>query len=794
MTNLFKKINKKILSIAITFLALFGVWLAHQDYAKAATDYTSLVEVTDWKLINSSGKEASETNQVIHNSKWQLNVSWTLEPQGTTIQDGDTFSIDIPTNSVIGGWTLITSSYEDFKDSSGIVIGQWRISNDKIWVVFNDKAAGSSIISGSLSTGPATVTARYRTTVTQIQEVTMGNITKTIAFKGLDAMTPIPKDKKGYNLASNSQVRWYTMVNYNGLNELTTQPLGTSFTPKDTYFEDKLIDGGTLSSLVIQARLAYARDLTTGSGGQIAESNCIFTVTSKFKKIKQNAGESYADFKARLQPLQYGIYTDNDGGETIVVYFGRVGDNGLKYSTLDANFASNAAALTLDAGYYTEDDRQALTDYYNTTYGDNNIINGNVAAYVVYIYENYDKVAVNTSKTNTAVLTQDAIPKSFSSTAILQANMGSVTLSSTTAGLLLADGDTNNILSGADFKLQIFDGVTWSDYEGVGTLTTDTDGFIQTPTLGAGTYRFVQVTTTTDEYDLSSSQGYDSNVGSVVSEQFIIDPKADKGPIVNVTNVKYKYDITYNKGEHGTFADKDFSNVVINSKTPAFNDATTGETGYHFSGWAPAVAERVTADMTYIAQWEADVYEITYNLNGGTNDESNPANYTYGAGVDSFRDPTKEGYTFLGWQDEAGNAVTNISKTVTGAKTLVATWQVNSYNITYQLDGGTNDKANPNEYTYGSGVDSFKDPVKDGYKFLGWIDENGKPITNISAAARGDKVLSANWEVSAAYPPDKNSSKNVTKVTVAGTNTLLLAGLMSSLGLGLALLKRNCKL
>ena len=151
-------------------------------------------------------------------------------------------------------------------------------------------------------------------------------------------------------------------------------------------------------------------------------------------------------------------------------------------------------------------------------------------------------------------------------------------------------------------------------------------------------------------------------------------------------------------------------------------------------------------DKILIAQWEADVYDITYQLNGGTNDKSNPNNYTYSVGVDAFKDPVKEGYTLLGWVDEAGNSVTNIGLEESGNKTLITTWRANNYSITYKLDGGTNDSANPTTYTYGIGVDSFKDQTRNGYKFLGWQDADGKPITNISATASGDKILLAKWE------------------------------------------------
>ena len=142
-------------------------------------------------------------------------------------------------------------------------------------------------------------------------------------------------------------------------------------------------------------------------------------------------------------------------------------------------------------------------------------------------------------------------------------------------------------------------------------------------------------------------------------------------------------------------------------------------------------------------------YGITYELDGGDNDNSNPATYTYGTGVTKFEPATKANYTFVGWFDAAtnGNAITDISATATGAKKLYARWTPASYGITYELDGGDNDSGNPAAYTYGTGVTKFEPATKANYTFVGWFDAatNGNEITDISAAATGAKKLYARW-------------------------------------------------
>ena len=46
--------------------------------------------------------------------------------------------------------------------------------------------------------------------------------------------------------------------------------------------------------------------------------------------------------------------------------------------------------------------------------------------------------------------------------------------------------------------------------------------------------------------------------------------------------------------------------------------------------------------------------EVVYNLNGGTNDPSNPSEYKIGTAGIKLKDPEKDGYKFIGWYTDAG--------------------------------------------------------------------------------------------------------------------------------------------
>lgn len=104
-----------------------------------------------------------------------------------------------------------------------------------------------------------------------------------------------------------------------------------------------------------------------------------------------------------------------------------------------------------------------------------------------------------------------------------------------------------------------------------------------------------------------------------------------------------------------------------------------------------------------------------------------------------------------------------------------------TYNITYDLDGGTNNSANPSTYNVLYGV-SLKTPTKNGYRFLGWYEGN-KKVTGINEGANatfsssndlyaklktrrtGDVKLTAKWKYITYYVEyDLNDSDLIDKV------------------------------
>ncbi len=70
-----------------------------------------------------------------------------------------------------------------------------------------------------------------------------------------------------------------------------------------------------------------------------------------------------------------------------------------------------------------------------------------------------------------------------------------------------------------------------------------------------------------------------------------------------------------------------------------------------------------------------------------------------------------------------------------------------SFNINYELNGGTNAASNPSTYTSGTGVASFANPTRTGYTFGGWYEDSSfsTPVTYIPAYFNIDITLYAKW-------------------------------------------------
>ena len=109
----------------------------------------------------------------------------------------------------------------------------------------------------------------------------------------------------------------------------------------------------------------------------------------------------------------------------------------------------------------------------------------------------------------------------------------------------------------------------------------------------------------------------------------------------------------------------------------------------------------------------------------------------------------KTGYTFSGWYCDSLLTIPNTNTNIPAKEvSLYAKWNINTYSISYELDGGTNG-LNPSFFTVETSTTPLADPIKEGYIFNGWYDNPefiGEAINQIVVGTTGDITLFAKWK------------------------------------------------
>ena len=151
--------------------------------------------------------------------------------------------------------------------------------------------------------------------------------------------------------------------------------------------------------------------------------------------------------------------------------------------------------------------------------------------------------------------------------------------------------------------------------------------------------------------------------------------------------------------------------------------------GYTFMGWDKEIPKTMPAEnITVKAQWKINQYTITFDTNGGS--EIVPITQDYGTEITAPNNPTRKGYTFMGWDKE-------IPETMPAENiTVKAQWEINQYTITFDTNGGSG--IAPITQDYGTEITAPDNPTRKGYTFKGWDKEipESMPAENLTITAR----------------------------------------------------------
>jgi uncharacterized repeat protein (TIGR02543 family) len=217
------------------------------------------------------------------------------------------------------------------------------------------------------------------------------------------------------------------------------------------------------------------------------------------------------------------------------------------------------------------------------------------------------------------------------------------------------------------------------------------------------------------------------------------------------------------------------------TKNAALGDNFPGapdRSGYNFTGWYNNTAgtgsefvntTTVSADITVYAKWtqiqEGETFTVTFNHNypdAPTNITKTPIKNTpLGSNFPGV--PTRAGYTFYGWYDNAeGTGNPFVNTTIVSADiTVYAKWTqaAETFTVTFDANGGTVDPATIAVATGGT-VETIPVPSNDGKVFVAWFTSASSYQNVFSADTEitEDITLTAQWVDAVTYGPQEDGS------------------------------------
>ena len=196
------------------------------------------------------------------------------------------------------------------------------------------------------------------------------------------------------------------------------------------------------------------------------------------------------------------------------------------------------------------------------------------------------------------------------------------------------------------------------------------------------------------------------------------------------------YTVTLNVGD-GTINSGNVTGYTYGTGATLPTDVT--RTGYTFKGWydnealagspVTAISNTETGNKEYWAKWEINQYTITFDTVGGSTVAS--ITQDYGTAIAAPANPTREGYSFIGWDKEIPSTMPAENMIIT------AKWKVNQYTITFDSNGGS--EIAPITQDYGMAITAPADPTREGYTFIGW----DKAIPSTMPAE--NMIITAKW-------------------------------------------------
>lgn len=212
------------------------------------------------------------------------------------------------------------------------------------------------------------------------------------------------------------------------------------------------------------------------------------------------------------------------------------------------------------------------------------------------------------------------------------------------------------------------------------------------------------------------------------------------------------YTVSFDANDGGVTVNPDSKTVIYEYQYGTLPTLT--RIGYTFDGWytsqtggekvTASTKVQITADQTLCAHWSINSYTITLKYGDGRADSTITQNY--GTAITRPENPTRTGYNFTGWDKDIPDTMPAENLTIT------ALWQISSYIVTFDPNGGTLTGSKTMTVTYG---DRYGDmpkvmPPNETLALRGWNtkqDGSGDYVwLNDKVQITEDTTLYAQWE------------------------------------------------
>jgi len=207
------------------------------------------------------------------------------------------------------------------------------------------------------------------------------------------------------------------------------------------------------------------------------------------------------------------------------------------------------------------------------------------------------------------------------------------------------------------------------------------------------------------------------------------------------------------------------------------------KSGYDFAGWsngstiyaAGSPFQVGSSNVTLLATWTAQVYQVSYDFNGGFGTAISPTNYTFATPALTLpaSGPTRPDYTFSGWSTGTTGASVGATFTPSSSITLHAVWVSSVYRLIFDAGSGYSDSATA-KVTIGQPI-TLPSGSRTNYNLAGWSPQpSGGSLLTGTYTPVADGTLYAQWTLKVfvvTYNGNGGSPAQVSGSMAAGTST-----------------------